>query len=195
MAKLMWNLLEWLDEFVMHSTTISDRWKSSHTIREFWVEKSKRRDKFIKQANFHTEFTYTRIPDDLLVLTENHKQQIKEKIEFFNADGVNNFYSDLWLLTKILSDYEKADALNDVIPQAVLKLREYINELFKQQYPEQFDEVKAVLENIRKGHTEKEAVTCIECGSQNIRSYGDRWKCNACGRTFLKKPRTKHYQK
>jgi len=195
MPKLMWNLLEWLEDYVSHATSISARWKSEHTVAEYWIEKAKREDQYIKRTNFHTEFSYTRIPQELLTLTEDHKQQIKEKIEFFKQDGVNNFYGDMWLLTRVLADYEKADALNDPIAIAVFQLREYVNELFKQFYPEEFNEVKAVLENIRKGHHEKQAVTCVECGSQNIRSYGDSWMCNQCGRKFLKKPRTKHYHK
>jgi len=189
----MSDLLQWLEDFVMRNTSISARWKTGHTSREYWIELAKREDKFIRTTNFHTELSsYATIPDDLLVLTEDHKTQIREKFEFYTE----NFYpSTLWLLTRILSDYEKSDDLNNPIPVAILRLRKYVNQLFKEHYPEQYNQIERELEKARKGHVEKAKIICVECGSQNVRSYGDRWKCNACGRTFLKKPRTKHYHK
>ena len=186
------NLLKWLDNFVLRSTSISDRWKGNHTVQEYFVELAKRKDKFIQTTNFHTEFSYTPIPDDLLELSLEHKQQIREKFEFYTA---NQFPTVLWFLTKILADFDKADDLNNPVVVAVLKLREYVNELFKEQYPEQYSQIEQELEKARKGIKEKVKVLCVECGSLNIRSYGDRWKCNECGRTFLKKPRFKHYEK
>jgi len=189
----MWNLLQWLDDYVLQNTGISDNWKNHHTLQEFWVEQAKRRDKFIRATNFHAELnSYVTVPDDLLTLTETHKQQIKLKFDSYTE----NFYqTTLWFLTRILADYEKAEDLNNPTAKAVLELREYVNQLFKQQYPDMHAKIEAELAKAKRGCKQKPEIVCAECGSQNVRSYGDRWKCNQCGRTFLKKPRFKHYHK
>jgi len=186
------NLLEWLENYIMENTKVSDSMKARLSTTEYFVELAKRKDKFIRTTNFHVEFSYVTIPNELLILTEEHKQQIKEKFDFYTE----NFYpSTLWMLTRILADYERSEDLDNPIPIAILKLRNFINELFKQQYPKEYSQIEAELEKARRGHKEKAKIVCIECGSTNIRSWGEHWKCRDCGRKFIKKPRRKHYKK
>ena len=189
------NLLDWLENFVQRNVRISDNWKAHHSIDEYWVELEKRFDKFIQTTNFRVEFSYTAIPDELLTLTEAHKHEIREKFELLKE----NFYpSTMLFLTKILADYEHADDLDNPIPTAILKLREYVNQLFQEHFPEQHAQISQELAKIHQKHNQntkaKAKIKCPECGSTNIKSYGDSWKCRQCGRKFLKHPRTKHYQ-
>lgn len=188
------NLLEWLEGYVTQCTSISDNWKSHHTTQEFFVEVAKRKDLFIRKTNFCVELnSYVEIPQELLTLTEDHKQQIREKFEFYTE----NFYpSTLWFLTKILADFEKSDDLNNPIVIAILKLREYVNELFKQHYPEEYNQTEQQLAKARKGHKQKAKIVCPECGSSHVVSSGINWVCSDCGRSFRKKLRSrKHYRK
>lgn len=192
LTRLMWNLLQWLNDYVSHSASISARWKSEHTTHEYWIELAKRRDQFIKRTNFHTEFSYASIPDELLTLDEDHKQQIKEKFDFYTE---NFFPSTIWFLTKILADYERSEDLDNPIAKAVLQLREFVNQLFREHYPQEYNQVEAELAKARKGIKEKAKIKCVECGSSEIVSSGLNYVCKSCGRSFRKKTRRKHYRK
>lgn len=190
----MWNLLEWLEDYVSYNASISSRWRAEHSSAEYMIEKARREDAYVRKTNFHTELSsYASVPDELLTLTQDHKTQIKEKFDFYTE----SFYpSTLWFLTKILADFERADDLNNPIPIAILKLRGHINELFKNQYPEEYNQIETELEKSRKGHKEKAKIVCIECGSNKVVSSGINWVCRDCGRAFRKKLRRKaHYQK
>lgn len=187
------NLLQWLEDYVMRSTSISARWKIEHTVQEYFVEVAKRRDKYVRKTNFHTELiSYSEVPQELLTLSEIHKTQIREKFEFYSE---NFLPSTMWFLTKILSDFEKSDDLNSPLPIAILKLREYIDKLFRQQYPDTHAKIEAELSKVKQGIKEKAKVKCVECGSENVVSSGINWICNDCSRAFRKKPRRKHYEK
>lgn len=188
------NLLQWLEDFVSQNTTISDRWKAEHTSAEYMIEKAKRKGIYIRKTNFRMELSsYAEVPQELLTLTQDHKDEIKEKFQFYTE---NFFPSVLWFLTKILSDFEKAEDFNNPIPVAVLKLREYINELFKEQYPQQYKQIEMELWKVKQGIEEKAKIKCVECGSTRIVSSGINWLCQDCGRAFRKKLRRKaHYQK
>lgn len=194
MPKLMRNLLQWLSDFISHNTSISARWKSEHSSAEYMIEKAKREDAYIRKTNFYIELSsYASVPQELLTLSEDHKEEIKEKFQFYTE---NFFSTTLWFLTKILSDYENADDLNNPIPIAILKLREHVNGLFRNQYPEEYNQIEAELSKVKQGIKPKAKVKCPECGSENIVSSGINWICCSCSRSFRKKlRRKKHYHK
>ena len=188
------NLLEYLANFVEHEVSQTIQNKDFNPDRFFQVlnQKSVR---FINHYDFAS--LKGQIPLDLLDFSDAHRTAIEDFITKI-AVGLPEFAYFLKLLSKILCDFETAQgiaqgeeyAFETLEARVIYEVYDFVKALFKQKFPNKAIELEQRIAHKTKLETEVRP-SCPECSSTKVISYGNKWLCNDCHRSWVKVSRRK----
>jgi transposase-like protein len=136
-------------------------------------------------------------PDRFKIWSPDHKEAVLDymmKICFgqnfpmTQNEKMNTTKFHLWLMSSLLNDLEERSLSESPEFQVFNEVYQLLKTHFALNFPNEENRLHRA-----KTETESPRPVCRECGSTEVNSYGLRWQCKSCGRTWLKNPRrTKH---
>lgn len=178
------NIVTWLNDYVQREVSLNDKAKSRLTDSNHYFQVLSRKEaKFIKQTDFSVVLQYD-FPESLLKFDKTQIREIDSYVK--NFEGYQTFCVHLQLLAKILADFEKAEDLDNPISVSIFKTYEVLKLYLKSRFPEIYAEYQRRIAVFKEKST-IEKPKCPRCGSSEVISYGVRWMCKSCKRTWLKK--------
>lgn len=179
------NVLEWVHNFIRREITISDKWISQHSTREYWKHVAKLCTKFLKESDFAIELQYVDFPQELYTLTEQQKTETLKYIStyamFEGEPEPDDYAHELYYLVRVCADYERHNQYENPIAQAFIQNYEWLKNVFFDSYPQE-SQVFEGKRNFIKQKPQPIRPNCIECGSKHVVSNGSTWLCRECGR-------------
>lgn len=190
------NLLRWLDNYVTRqfSERMDNRGYDETVIDTVLNEKLKR---YVKNNSLVS--IINQVPSDLLVWTLEHQLAVAEWVQRIclgnetnklnELQKVGHFKQFIWLVASVLADFEQSNLQERPEFKTLEELLRFLRNEFSQSFPLDYQICEAKIAHKANLPNEESRPECSECGSTEVNSYGLRWQCKSCGRTWLKNPR------